>query len=159
MRYRSTLLAVADMALSRRFYCELLGLRVTADFGANITLSDVLSLQTRDSWQTFIEKPAEEVRFGHNAAELYFEEDDLDGFLQRLAAWPDIRYVHPPKEHRWGQRVVRFYDPDGHIVEVGENIAAVVRRFLAGGMTAAQAAERMGVPEAYILSYNRGDAG
>lgn len=157
MRYRSTLLAVADMTLSRRFYCELLGLRVTVDFGANITLSDALSLQTRDSWQAFIEKPAEEIRFGHNAAELYFEADDLDGFLRRLAAWPDIRYVHPPKEHRWGQRVVRFYDPDGHMVEVGENMAAVVRRFLAGGMTVAQAAERMDVSEEYIVLY-KGDA-
>ncbi len=158
MRYSGTLLAVADMARARHFYCELLGMRVTADFGANVTLSDAVSLQTLESWQGFIDKTNDEIRFGHNAAELYFEEDDLDSFLQTLAVWPDLRYVHPPMTHRWGQRVVRFYDPDGHIVEVGENMTAVVRRFLADGMTVAQAAERMEVPEDYILSH-KGDVG
>lgn len=157
MKYCCTLLAVTDMARAKRFYCELLGMTVTADFGANVTLSDTIALQTLESWQDFINKPAREIRFGHNAAELYFEEDDLTGFLEKLAAWPDIRYVHPLKEHRWGQRVVRFYDPDGHIVEVGENLTTVVRRFLAGGMTVAGTAKRMGVPEAFILAH-KGDA-
>lgn len=157
MKYSCTLLAVADMACAKRFYCELLGMRVTSDFGANVTLSDVLSLQTLESWQTFIDKPAGEIQFAHNTAELYFEEDDLNGFLERLAVWPDIRYVHPLKQHGWGQRVVRFYDPDGHIVEVGENMTTVVRRFLADGMTVAQTAKRMDVPEDYILAH-KGDA-
>lgn len=157
MRYNSTLLVVADMARARHFYCALLGLRVTADFGANVTLSDAVSLQTLKSWREFINRPDEDIRFGHNAAELYFEEDDLDDFLQRLAVWPDLRYVHPLMTHRWGQRVVRFYDPDGHIVEVGENMTAVVRCFLADGMTVAQVAKCMEVPEDYILSH-KGDA-
>lgn len=33
-------------------------------------------------------------------------------------------------EPLWGQRVVRFYDPDKHIIEVGVNMLMVVRRFL-----------------------------
>ena len=32
----------------------------------------------------------------------------------------DISYVHPLIEHSWGQKVVRFYDPVMHIIEVGE---------------------------------------
>ncbi|WMJ82695.1 VOC family protein [Oscillospiraceae bacterium LTW-04] len=156
MKYECTLLAVSDMVRAKQFYCQLLGMEVTADFGANITLSNVISLQTLESWQGFVNKPAGEIRFGHNAAELYFEEDDLDVFLEKLANWPNIHYVHPLKEHRWGQRVVRLYDPDGHIVEVGENMAVVVRRFLAGGMTVAETARRMEVPEAFILA-NRED--
>ncbi len=157
MQYKCTLLAVAEMARAKQFYCELMGLRVTADFGANVTLSNAVALQKLESWQNFINKSNDEVQLFHNSAELYFEADDLDGFLQRLAGWPDIRYVHPPKEHRWGQRVVRFYDPDGHIVEVGENMTAVVRRFLTSGMTVAQVAKRMDVPETFILLH-RGDA-
>lgn len=153
MTYGCPLIVVADMACSKHFYCGLLGLAVTADFGANVVLSDAIALQTLESWQDFINKPAGDIQFCHNSAELYFEEDDLDGFLEKLAGWPDVRYVHPPKEHRWGQRVVRFYDPDHHIVEVGESITTVVRRFLAGGMTVAQAARRMDVPEAYILAH------
>ena len=47
-----------------------------------------------------------------------FEEEDLDAFCEHLKQF-DIFYVHPLFEHRWGQRVVRFYDPDGNLIEVG----------------------------------------
>ena len=152
MKYNCTLIAVTDIERSKRFYCDLLGMEVTCDFGANLTLSNVLALQTLDSWQSFLDKSPDEITLWHNAAELYFEEDDMDAFLEKLTVWQDIRYVHPPKEHSWGQRVVRFYDPDGHIIEVGENMTMVVHRFLASGMTVEQTAKRMVVPEAYILS-------
>ena len=68
----------------------------------------------------------------------------------------NIEYVHPVKEHRWGQRAVRFYDPDGHIIEVGETLEAVIRRFLASGMSAQQVAERMDVPLKLIKKYVNG---
>ena len=58
--------------------------------------------------------------------EVYFEEDDMDAFPDKLEARKDISYVHAPITHSWGQRVVRIYDPDGHIIEIGENIAMVV---------------------------------
>jgi uncharacterized glyoxalase superfamily protein PhnB len=31
-----------------------------------------------------------------------------------------VDLIHPIVEQAWGQRVFRFYDPDGHAVEVGE---------------------------------------
>lgn len=46
-------------------------------------------------------------------------------------------------EHGWGQRVVRFYDPDGHIIEVGEDLKMVIRRFLAAGMTMEEVSVKM----------------
>lgn len=49
-----------------------------------------------------------------------------------------------------GQRVVRFYDPDRYIIEVGENMKAVCKRFIDSGMTPEQVAERMDVPMQYI---------
>ena len=55
-------------------------------------------------------------------------------------------------EHSWGQRVVRFYDPDNHIVEVGENIIMVVRRFLNSGLSIEDIAVRMDVPIDYVKS-------
>lgn len=57
-----------------------------------------------------------------------------------------MEYVHPIKDHSWGQRVVRIYDPDKHIIEIGENIKVVCRRFLDGGIAPEQVAERMDVP-------------
>ena len=48
-------------------------------------------------------------------------------------------------EHGWGQQVVRFYDLDGHLVEVGEDMGMVVRRFLRSRMTMEEVSDRMDV--------------
>ena len=84
----------------------------------------------------------------------YFEEEDFDAFLTRLQTF-EITYLHPVKEHSWGQRVVRFYDPDGHIIEVGETMKTVCRRFLDAGMTPEQTAERMDVPLKFVRACMR----
>lgn len=145
LKQGGALLVVKDMERSKAFYKAVLGLDVSMDFGANITLSDCLSLQTLDSWRKFIGNA--QVAFNGNDAEIYFESDNFDGFIAKLNG---VQLVHPPYAHSWGQRVVRFYDPDGHLIEVGENMAAVVKRFIDSGITVAETAVRMDVPESYI---------
>lgn len=149
MKYQCTLLAVRDMEKAKRFYETVLGLSVTADFGANVTMGDCVALQTLGTWQEFLHKSDQEIAFCGNDAELYFEEDDFDAFCARLETL-DAELVHPPVEHRWGQRAVRFYDPDRHIIEVGENMRSVVRRFAAAGLDTGEIAARMEVPNAYV---------
>ena len=75
--------------------------------------------------------------------EICFEETDFDGFMEKLKAYPDIEYLGEVVEHGWGQRVVRFYDLDGHIIEVGEDMKMVINRFLASGMTMEEVSVRM----------------
>ena len=133
MKYNGVLIAVSDMENSRRFYRDVLGLKVVEDFGANVTLEGGIFLQTLDTWKTFIQ--SDQIVLPNHAGELYFEEEDLDAFLENLKQF-DICYVHPLFEHRWGQRVVRFYDPDRHIIEVGEKLDAVILRFMEQGLTA-----------------------
>lgn len=147
MELKNPLLAVADMERSLAFYETVLGLRVILDFGANKTLTGGLCLQTLETWRDFL--GTDRVAFGGNDAEVYFEEDPFDAFAERLNTL-NVQYVHPVKEHPWGQRVVRFYDPDRHIIEVGEDMAAVCRRFRDAGLTAEQTAERMDVPVDYV---------
>lgn len=147
MKYMGTLIAVTDMERSKAFYCDLLDMEVTADFGANVTLNDAVFLQTVETWREFTSK---EVRFQGNDGELYFEADDMDAFLEKLKKQGDIIYVHPLKEHAWGQRVVRFYDPDQHIIEVGENLTVVMKRFMKSGLSVEATARRMDVPVSYV---------
>ncbi len=147
MKLKNPMLVVTDIDKSVEFYNKVLGLRVVADFGANKTLTGGLSLQTAETYREFIEN--DNITFGGNSFEIYFEEDDFDRFLERLENC-DIEYVHPVKEHSWGQRAVRFYDPDRHIIEVGENLKSVCRRFLDSGMTPEQVAERMDVPLKFV---------
>ena len=153
MKFQNPLLAVTDLAASVTFYKQVLGLRVVMDFGANVTLTGGVCLQTLDTWRELI--GGKTVSFGGSAGELYFEEEDFVAFAEKLEKM-NIEYVHPVKEHRWGQRAVRFYDPDGHIIEVGETLEAVIRRFLASGMSAQQVAERMDVPLKLIKKYVKG---
>ena len=147
MKFKNPLLAVTDLERSVEFYQTVLGLHKIADFGANVTLTGGVCLQTLDTWKTFLE--TDQVGFGANAGELYFEEDDFDAFAARLSAYA-IDYVHPVKEHAWGQRVVRFYDPDRHIIEVGESLKADGRRILDSGLTPEQTAARMDVPLKFV---------
>ncbi|WP_418667674.1 VOC family protein [Allofournierella sp.] len=155
MKYGNSMLVVKDMEASKAFYRQVLGLHVTADLGANVILTGGLSLQTLESWAGFIQKDPAEIHFGGQADEQYFEEENFDAFLEKLAALPGIRYVHPVQEFPWGQRGVRFYDPDGHIIEVGESLKTVCRRFLDSGMTLEQIAQRMDVPLRMVKSLAR----
>ena len=147
VKFKNPLLVVADMEKSVEFYKQVLGLRKIMDFGANVTLSGGVCLQTLDTWREFI--GTDDICFGANNAEIYFEEEDFDKFAIKLQSL-EIDYVHPVKEHAWGQRAVRFYDPDRHIIEVGESIKSVCKRFLDSGMTPEQAAKRMDVPLKFV---------
>jgi catechol 2,3-dioxygenase-like lactoylglutathione lyase family enzyme len=152
MKFSGPLIVVSNMEKSKQFYYEVLGLEVIVDFGANVVLTGGISLQTKDTWSTFIHKQDSEIVFGGNAAELFFEEEDFDDFIQKMNAITDINYIHSVVEHSWGQHVVRFYDPDKHIIEVGENMIMVVRRFLNSGLSIEETAIRMVVPVDYVKS-------
>ncbi len=154
MKLKNFLLVAGDMERSKRFYKEILGLEVVMDFGANITLTGGLCLQSRDSWMEFINADSDDIVFGGNNAEIYFEEDNFDQFLEKLKDIDCIQLVHPVIEHRWGQRVIRFYDPDQHIIEVGENLKAVCKRFLDSEMTVEEVAKRMDLPLQFVNECN-----
>lgn len=130
MKMKNTMLVVKDMERSKKFYWEVMGLRTLVDLQIHAVLTGGLGLQTEASWQGFIEQ---ETSYKGNDAEIYFEEDDFEPFIEKLTKM-DIEYVHPPYTHEWGQRVVRFYDPDYHILEVGESMKIVCRRFLDAGL-------------------------
>lgn len=147
MKLKNPLLVVTDIDKSVEFYKNVLGLHKIMDFGANVTLTGGLCLQSKESFKEFIDN--QNITFDSNSFEVYFEEDDFDSFAQKLETL-DIKYVHGIKEHSWGQRVVRFYDPDMHIIEVGENMKTVCKRFLDSGMTPDQVAKRMDVPLKFV---------
>ena len=142
MKYEGVCIAVEDVERSKRFYQELFELEVFQDYGINVSFGG-LSLQQEFDW--LVQLPKEQIVQRPNNAELCFEETDFDAFLEKLQAYPDLTVLGGVREHSWGQRVIRFYDPDGHIIEVGENMAMVVRRFLATGMTMEEVSARMDV--------------
>ena len=145
----SPLFAVRNMKASLRFYQDVLGLEVVHDFGANVVLTGGLSLQTVDSWTQFLDRAPDDIRFGGNDAEMYYVADDFDAFLTDLKDHPEVELVHPAVEHRWGQRAVRLYDPDRHIIEVAESLDQVAKRFRDGGLNEEGVARRMDISLEY----------
>ena len=67
MRYVSTLIVVSDIKKSKEFYHDVLGLDVIADFGANVTLTGNISLQTLETWKNFINKDTSDIIIKNNA--------------------------------------------------------------------------------------------
>ncbi len=151
MKYMGSMIVVKDLKKSKNFYKDVLGLEVIIDFGANITLTGGFSLQTEESWKEFININTSDLSYKSKTFELYFEEDKFDEFLESLNKY-NISYLHPLKEHPWGQRGIRFYDPDMHIIEVGETLTSVIKRFMNNGMTVEEAAIRMDISLDYAKS-------
>ena len=117
MRLRNVLIVVNDIEESRKFYHDLFGLDLVLDNDGNMILTEGLVLQDKKIWKRFLEK---DIIQESNSCELYFEEPDIEGFVEKLERlYPDIKYVNRLMEHDWGQKVIRFYDPDGNLIEVG----------------------------------------
>jgi len=162
MKYEGVCIAVKDVKVSTKFYQDLFGLEIYQDNGINISFGG-LSLQQDFDWLLGISK--DRIKSEPHNMELYFEEENFDDFIDKLNVRNDIRYLdsgEPEKnkaindrkftylgnginEAPWGQRSIKFYDPDGHIIEVGENLKMVIKRFLDSGMTMEETSKRMDV--------------
>lgn len=116
MRLKNVLITVQDTKRAKRFYKDLFGLDVILDGDANVMLTEGLVLQDRKVWEDSL---AEKAASYSNASELYFEETDLEGFAGKLQAYEEvIRYTDRLRELPGGQKMLRFYDPDGNLIEV-----------------------------------------
>ena len=116
MKLKNILIVVKDIEKSKQFYHALFGLDTILDNDGNMILTEGLVLQDEKIWKSFLEK---EVIPENNACELYFEESDIEAFVEKLEKlYPDIKYVNQLMNYSWGQKVVRFYDLDGNLIEV-----------------------------------------
>ena len=117
MRLKNFLIVVKDIDRSKQFYHDLFGLEMLLDNDGNMILTDGLVLQEEKYWKEFLKK---EIIPENNSCELYFEEADIEGFIEKLESYyPEVKYVNRLMTHSWGQKVIRFYDPDGNLIEVG----------------------------------------
>ena len=117
MKLKNVLIVVKDIEKSRQFYNDLFGLDLILDNDGNMILTEGLVLQDEKIWKEFLGR---EVIPENNSCELYFEEQNIEAFAEKLERlYPSIRYVNKLVVHSWGQKVVRFYDLDGNLIEVG----------------------------------------
>ena len=124
-------LFVKNAQIARTFYENLLGLKVKADFGGtNIIFEEGFALWQIMDGNIIPQTLGAENITDHNLAsrfELCFETEDFDNIYKALND-NGIKFLHRINVELWGQRTIRFYDPDGHLIEVGEAMHVFLRR-------------------------------
>ena len=116
MKLKNVLVVVDDMEESVRFYQEMFGLQVIMKQEGNTILSEGLVLQDVKVWADDIGLFTTPYS---NTSELYFETNDVEGLVDKLTS-SDIfvRFQTELTELDGGQKMVRFYDPSGNLIEV-----------------------------------------
>jgi catechol 2,3-dioxygenase-like lactoylglutathione lyase family enzyme len=147
MKYICPLLTVTDISRSREFYEQILEQKVKYDFGEDVTFEGDFSIHLRTHYQQLIGD--REIRGGGNAIELFFEHDDVDAIALRLKSH-GVEFVHEVREQPWRQRVMRCYDPDRFIIEIGESMECTCYRLSKDGLTSGQIAQATGMEETFV---------
>jgi len=147
MKLAGTLIAVKSVEKSKEFYCNLFEQKVLFDFGWNVAFDGGFAIQKNFAWLIDVDKNSV-LEKTHNM-ELYFEVDDFDEFIKKLKNY-DVEYVHPPKKHDWQQRVVRIYDPDYHIIEIGESMVVITKKYLKDGYSVEETAKIIQHPVDFV---------
>lgn len=131
MKFICPLITVNNITRSRKFYESVLNQKVKADFGENVTFHGDFSIHLKSHYLGLINY--NQIKSGGNNFELYFEHDDIDNIVDRLKEY-GATFIHPAQEQPWRQKVVRFYDPDQNIIEVGESMEHLAYRLHCEGL-------------------------
>jgi lactoylglutathione lyase len=115
------ILYVEDLEASIRFYGEVLGLpfKLRGDGYAEFaTEGTKFALYERGLLPRLIGREAAE---GGPSGEVAFLVDDVDGEADRLRA-AGVEILSGPVDRPWGQRTVHVLGPDGHVLELAQEL-------------------------------------
>lgn len=149
MKYVCPLITVEDIAVSKDFYVKLLKQKVKYDFGESVTFEGDFAIHSRSHFSALIGGIS--VSKAGNGFELYFEQDDMDAFAEVLKK-NHVELVHDVREQPWRQKVVRFYDPDKNIIEVGESLEFLAYRLSREGKTVREISAVINMPESFAAA-------
>ena len=144
LSFHSTALFVADIGRSLDFYCGVLGQAVRTDMGTNVILEHGITLWQIDPSHLIPRTLGGKALAEGNRFELYFETDDIDT-ASAVMKENSARFMHDVHEEPWGQRTVRVFDPDGHLIEIGESMMTFLGRMKHEGMTVEEIASKTGM--------------
>jgi lactoylglutathione lyase len=153
LNFKSFVLFVSDIDKSNEFYRKFLNEEIEHNFVTNISFHSGLAL-----WQI---KPDQEIirQLGTKASpgtavncELYYETEDIQGNIELLKQ-RKVKFLHEIIEENWGQRTIRFFDPDGYLIEIGESMKGFVGRMHSEGLSSDQIVTKTGIPTETVREY------
>lgn len=120
------------------------------DFGRNVGFKGGLAIWERDyALNLMFQEKAKDINIGANNFEVYFETENLDNLYKRLVK-EKVKIIHSKREHPWGQRAFRVYDPDNHIIEFAESMESVVKRLRSEGLGIEEVSKKSMMPIEFI---------
>lgn len=146
--FNSTVLFVNDIEVSKKFYTEILGFGIETDFGTNVGLRGGLSLWQISAGHIIEEKGLIAEKKGHDK-ELYLETTNILEQFGKLKN-ENVEFFHEIIEEPWGQKTLRFFDPDHHLIEIGESLETFVARMQYDGMDIEEISDKTGIPLEYV---------
>jgi catechol 2,3-dioxygenase-like lactoylglutathione lyase family enzyme len=143
----STALFIKDIEVSKQFYTQVLGLTVDLDLGKNVIFKSGFSIWEIRNHHIIPENLGLDKisDVSVNRFELYFETENLPELFSILKS-KNVRFLHGIHEESWGQKTIRFFDPDNHLIEIGESMKQFVCRFYNQGLTSDDISRRTGIP-------------
>lgn len=124
-------LFVKDALKARDFYVDLLGMTVVMNNGdQNFMFKEGFAVWQIAEQNIIPQKLGMEKISDKSAPgrfELCFETGELDKIFQTLKKH-GVKFLHEINTEIWGQKTIRFYDPDNHLIEVGEAMPVFLRR-------------------------------
>jgi len=153
------LLSVSDMKRAKDFYVNVMEQKVLEEAGDDmVCFESMIALQRGyagivEGSSYFAPRPTGakiEMKSKPNNFQIAFEVEDLEYWVVKIKAVEGIEILHDVAEYHWGQHVFRFYDFDGHIIEIGEDLKIVAKRFWAQGLSVEEIARRFEASVEYV---------
>ncbi len=150
IKYSSIVLLCSDIAISKQFYQDLFNLPIELDIGGLVTFAGGISLWDKNTALHLLYPGTESITNPEKPAqELYFETDEIVAFASALAE-KKVRLLHEIQRMPWNQRTIRFFDPDGNLIEMGESMDHVIRQMANEGLSPEKISEKTWMPIEYV---------
>jgi len=122
------ILIVDDLDRALCFYTEVLGLSIghrSGEYAQLNTGRTRLSLYTRGAMAKTLGMSLEQPRDTAPGFEIGFKVQDVDSGFREIVA-KGASPVVPPTDRVWGQRTAYVRDPDGHLIELAQDLRSKV---------------------------------
>jgi uncharacterized glyoxalase superfamily protein PhnB len=150
MKFMGPIILVENLERARDFYEKILNQKVVYDFGVNVSFENGLAIHLRTHFEEVHKmNDSHKIIYGSNSMELNFETEELDDIYNKLKLLK-VEFVHEMQEAPWGQRGITFYDPDKHIVSIGEAMKGVVKRLYSQGLSVDEVIAKTAMPKEFV---------
>lgn len=117
MKLNSSIILTRDMDRSIRFYRGIMGLELEKQFDTVAFFQDGLVIHDEAVYVNYLRVP--DPYPGGFRAVYYYIASDIDEMYGTLEE-KKVAFIHGLETQPWGERCLRFYDPDGNVIEIGD---------------------------------------